>query len=61
MSHLGILGKSIPDRESSKYQLEVNLFAIFQGVTRRLVGLEQREQGGRIDEVREIIRSNKAL
>lgn len=60
MSHLGILGKSIPDRESSKYQLEVNLFAIFQGVT-RLVGLEQREQGGRIDEVREIIRSNKAL
>ena len=61
MSHLGILGRSIPDRESSKYQLEVNLFAIFQGVTGRLVGLEQREQGGRIDEVREIIRLNKAL
>ena len=36
-------GRPFPDRENSKNHLEVNLFIMFQGITRRLIGLEQRK------------------
>ena len=54
-------GRPFPDRENSKNHLEVNLFIMFQGITRRLIGLEQRKQEGRIDEVTETVRSSKSL